>query len=117
MPGARQGLSVKGTGHEPVREYQQTQKGRHQPIEEEVHDQRQGIRQHEGRLSKEEEVGHGPQKRLMMYSAYCMADADGKFGLCVMLEGFDTPEAAQWFLQQLMGPFEGYEEATSETVH
>ena len=53
----------------------------------------------------------------MMYSAYCLADADGKFGLCVMLEGFDTPEAAQWFLKQLMGPYEGYENATDETVH
>ena len=29
----------------------------------------------------------------------------------------DTPEAAEWFLQQLMGPFEGYENATNETVH
>lgn len=53
----------------------------------------------------------------MTYSAYCVPFEDGKFGLCIMLEGFDTPEAADWFLQQVMGPFEGYEDATSETVH
>ena len=53
----------------------------------------------------------------MTYSAYCMPHKDGKFGLCIMLDGFDTPEAAEWFLQQLMDPFEGYEDSTSETVH
>ena len=53
----------------------------------------------------------------MMYSAYCMPDNDGKVGLCIFLEGFDTPEAAEWFLKQLMGPFEDYDDATHETVH
>ena len=53
----------------------------------------------------------------MTYSAYCMPYEDGKFGLCIMLEGFDTPEAAHWFLQQLMGPFGGFEDVNNETVH
>jgi len=53
----------------------------------------------------------------MQYSAYCVPDGEGKIGLCVMLEGFDTQEAARWFLEQLMGPFEGYENTTDETVH
>ena len=53
----------------------------------------------------------------MRYSAYCMPDNDGKVGRCIFLEGFDTPEAAEWFLKQLMGPFEDYEDATHETVH
>jgi hypothetical protein len=46
-----------------------------------------------------------------------MPHEDGKFGLCIMLEGFDTPEAAQWFLKQLMGPYEGFEDVNNETVH
>ncbi len=53
----------------------------------------------------------------MQYSAYCVPDMEGKVGLCVMLEGFDTQEAAEWFLQQLMGPFEGWEESAGELVH
>jgi|TARA_R110000796_G_scaffold4498_2_gene17455 hypothetical protein len=53
----------------------------------------------------------------MHYSAYCVPDMEGKVGLCVMLEGFDTQEAAEWFLQQLMEPFEGWEDSTGELVH
>ena len=53
----------------------------------------------------------------MHYSAYCVPDMEGEVGLCVMLEGFDTQEAAEWFLRQLMEPFEGWEESAGELVH
>jgi len=53
----------------------------------------------------------------MVYSAYCMPDSDGKVGLCIFLEGFDTTEAAGWFLRQLMAPWEGWEDPDGETVH
>ena len=53
----------------------------------------------------------------MHYAAYCMPDSEGKVGLCIFLKCFDTPEAAEWFLQQLMGPWEGWEDPESGTVH
>lgn len=54
---------------------------------------------------------------MMQYSAYCMPDDDGKVGLCIMLEGFDTPEAAEWFLRELMAPFEDETFFDAETMH
>ena len=117
-PKARRRQSANETRHkhEPLREYEQAQSCRHQPIGEEVYGQPKSLRQHESWLPEEEkEVCDGP--RLMHYSAYCVPDMEGKVGLCVMLEGFDTQEAAEWFLQQLMEPFEGWEDSTGELVH
>lgn len=55
---------------------------------------------------------------MMHYSAYCVPDGEGKVGLCLFLEGFDTLESAQWFLQQLMEPYEEDNPTpTDETVH
>ena len=55
----------------------------------------------------------------MTYTAYCVPDPNGKVALCIMLDGFDTAEAAEWFLEQLMSPFEGWASAKEEgaTIH
>ncbi len=70
------------------------------------------------RLTRRGQTRKRYNRSIMLYSAFCLPDAnDGTMNLCIFLEGFATPEAAQQFLEQLMGPFEGYDDATSETVH
>lgn len=53
----------------------------------------------------------------MIYQAYCVPAGDNTVNLCIFLEGFDTQEHAESFLDALMTPWHDEYWPISNTVH
>jgi len=53
----------------------------------------------------------------MIYSAFCVPANDDTLHLCIFLEGFDTQEQAESFLDALMAPWHDEVWPMSATKH